>query len=41
MILPTWLNPDGSFGDVYHGKAIFADDKWEMNSREFRTIEIT
>lgn len=41
VILKTWLNPNGSFGDVYHGKAVFADDRWEMDGIEFRTIEIT
>jgi hypothetical protein len=41
IIQPTWQNPHSSFGDVYNGKAVYADDRWEMNTREFRTIQIT
>jgi hypothetical protein len=40
LIRQTWQNPDSSFGDVYNGKAICADDRWEMNTREYRTLKI-
>ena len=41
LIRPTWQNPDSSFGNVYHGKAVCADDRLEMNTREFRTLKLT
>ena len=40
LVLADWRNPDGCLGDIYHGHRVYSDDKWEMEPREMRSIEL-
>ena len=40
LIHDNWKNPDGCLGDIYHGHGLYSDDRWQMEAREFRIIEL-